>query len=142
MNIKPPLLLLAAIAALPPLAIDMYLPAMPGIADDLAAPIATIQTSLSIFLVGFGSGMLVFGPLSDRYGRRPLALFGLCGFALASLALGLSGSAGTFLLLRLLQGFLGSAASVTVPAMIRDCYGANTAKGMSSMTMIMLLAPL
>src|SRR5690606_38540732 len=142
MTIKPPLLLLAAIAALPPLAVDMYLPAIPGIAASLGTDISTVQNSLSVFLVGFGLGMLVFGPLSDRHGRRPLALFGLCGFGLSSLLLSLSGSAESFLLFRLLQGFLGSAATVTVPGMIRDCYGANTARGMSSMTMIMLLAPL
>jgi len=137
-----PLPLLAAIAALPPLAVDMYLPAIPQIAADLDADISTVQNSLSIFLVGFGLGMLLFGPLADRHGRRPLALFGLVGFALSSLFLTLSTSATTFLLFRLVQGFLGSAASVTIPAMIRDCYGKDTAKGMSAVTMIMLIAPL
>jgi DHA1 family bicyclomycin/chloramphenicol resistance-like MFS transporter len=137
-----PLPLMAGIAALPPLAIDMYLPAMPQIAASLGADISMIQNSLSIFLVGFGSGMLLFGPLSDRHGRRPLALFGLCGFALASLLLTFSPNAMLFLAFRLLQGFLGSAATVTVPAMIRDCYGKDAAKGMSTMMMIMLVAPL
>jgi MFS transporter, DHA1 family, multidrug resistance protein len=137
-----PLPLMAAIAALPPLAVDMYLPAIPQIADDLGTTISTLQISLSIFLVGFGFGMLLFGPYADRYGRRPLALFGLTGFAIASLLLTLSNSALLFLLLRLLQGVLGSAASVTIPAMIRDCYGKDTAKGMSTVMMIMLVAPL
>lgn len=137
-----PLPLLAAIAALPPLAVDMYLPAIPQIAADLDTDISTVQNSLSIFLVGFGLGMLLFGPLADRHGRRPLALFGLAGFALSSLFLTLSTSATSFLLFRLVQGFLGSAASVTIPAMIRDCYGKDTAKGMSAVMMIMLIAPL
>jgi DHA1 family bicyclomycin/chloramphenicol resistance-like MFS transporter len=137
-----PLPLMAAIAALPPLAVDMYLPAIPQIATDLGTEISTVQNSLSIFLVGFGLGMLVFGPYSDRYGRRPLALFGLSGFAVSSLFLTLSTSADAFLLFRLLQGLLGSAATVTIPAMIRDCYGKDTAKGMSAVTMIMLVAPL
>ncbi|MDT8399558.1 MAG: multidrug effflux MFS transporter [Pseudomonadales bacterium] len=139
---KPPILLMAAIAALPPLAIDMYLPAIPGIALDLATAISVVQNSLSVFLVGFGFGLLLFGPLSDRYGRRPLALFGLSGFALSSFLIAISTSADSFLLFRLLQGFLGSAATVVIPAMIRDCYGKDTAKGMSSVSMIMLLAPL
>ncbi len=139
---KLPLPLMAAIAALPPLAVDMYLPAIPQIAAGFATEISTIQNSLSIFLVGFGLGMLVFGPLSDRYGRRPLALFGLAGFAISSLLLTLSPNATLFLLFRLLQGFLGSAATVTIPAMIRDTYGKDTAKGMSAVTMIMLIAPL
>ncbi len=142
MKIQPPLLLLAAIAALPPLAVDMYLPAIPGIADDLDTSISTVQNSLSIFLVGFGLGLLTFGPLSDRHGRRPLAFVGLVGFAVASFFTAIAESADSFLVFRLLQGFLGSAASVTVPAMIRDCYGKNTAKGMSHVIMIMLLAPL
>lgn len=139
---KLPLPLMAAIAALPPLAVDMYLPAMPQIAAGFGTEISTIQNSLSIFLVGFGLGMLVFGPFSDRYGRRPLALFGLTGFAISSLLLTLSGSATMFLLFRFLEGFLGAAATVTVPAMIRDTYGKDTAKGMSSVSMIMLVAPL
>ncbi|HWK54947.1 MAG TPA: multidrug effflux MFS transporter, partial [Hyphomicrobiales bacterium] len=137
-----PLPLMAGIAALPPLSIDMYLPAMPQIAQDLGADISVIQNSLSLFLVGFGFGLLVFGPMSDRYGRRPLALFGLSGFALASLGLTLSGSSLAFLSFRLLQGFLGSAATVVIPAMVRDCYGKDAAKGMSAVTMIMLVAPL
>jgi DHA1 family bicyclomycin/chloramphenicol resistance-like MFS transporter len=139
---KLPLPLMAAIAALPPLAIDMYLPAIPQIANDLSTQISTVQNSLSIFLVGFGLGMLMFGPVSDRFGRRPLALFGLTGFAVSSLLLTFSSTATAFLLCRLLQGFLGSAASVVIPAMIRDCYGKDTAKGMSAVTMIMLVAPL
>ncbi len=137
-----PLPLMAAIAALPPLAVDMYLPAMPQIATSLGTEIHTIQNSLSIFLLGFGLGMLCFGPFSDRYGRRPMALFGLTGFAISSLFVTLSGNATLFLLFRFLQGFLGSAATVNVPAMIRDCYGKDTAKGMSTVMMIMLIAPL
>ncbi len=137
-----PLPLMAAIAALPPLAVDLYLPAFPQIADDFATSISVIQNSLSIFLVGFGCGMLLFGPYADRYGRRPLALFGLAGFGLASLVLVLSKDPGWFLLFRLIQGFLGSAATVTIPAMIRDTHGKDTAKGMSTVTMIMLVAPL
>lgn len=139
---KLPLLLMAAIAALPPLAVDMYLPAIPQIADDFATGISTIQNSLSVFLLGFGLGMLVYGPLSDRHGRRPLALFGLAAFALSSALLVFSPSGVWFLALRLLQGFLGSAATIVIPAMIRDCYGKDTAKGMSAVFMIMLVAPL
>lgn len=139
---KLPLPLMAAIAALPPLAVDMYLPAMPQIATSLGADINTIQNSLSVFLLGFGMGMLCFGPFSDRFGRRPMALIGLAGFVLASLLVTLSGNAAMFLLFRFVQGFIGSAATVNVPAMIRDCYGKDTAKGMSTVMMIMLVAPL
>lgn len=139
---KLPLPLLASISALPPLAIDMYLPAIPGMAENLGAQISTIQNSLSVFLVSFGFGMLLFGPLADRFGRRRLALFGLAGFGASSLALTLSPTAGWFLFFRFCQGVLGSAATITVPAMIRDTFGKDTAKGMSTVTMIMLTAPL
>ena len=67
---KLPLPLLASISALPPLSIDMYLPAIPGMAESLNTEISTIQYSLSIFLVSFGIGMLLFGPFADRFGRR------------------------------------------------------------------------
>lgn len=133
---------MAAISALPPLAIDMYLPAIPGMAESLNTEISTIQNSLSIFLISFGFGMLFFGPLSDRYGRRPLAIFGLSGFAATSLVLALSPTSGIFLLFRFFQGLLGSAATIVIPAMIRDTFGKDTAKGMSTVTMIMLTAPL
>lgn len=133
---------MAAIAALPPLAVDMYLPAMPQIADSLGAGLNTIQNSLSVFLLGFGLGMLCFGPFSDRYGRRPMALIGLSGFVIASLLVTLSTSAAMFLVCRCLQGFIGSAATVNVPAMIRDTYGKDMSKGMSTVMMIMLIAPL
>ncbi|MDG2176120.1 MAG: multidrug effflux MFS transporter [Gammaproteobacteria bacterium] len=139
---KLPLPLMASISALPALSIDMYLPAIPGMAESLNAQISTIQNSLSIFLLAFGFGMLFFGPLADKYGRRPLALFGLAGFGLASLGLSLSSTAGEFLFFRFFQGVLGSAATVVIPAIIRDCFGKDTAKGMSTVTMIMLTAPL
>lgn len=142
MQYRPPILLLAAIAALPPLAVDMYLPAIPAIAAFLGTDIEVVQLSLSVFLVGFGSGMLLFGPLSDRYGRRPLAIFGLCGFIVTSILISTSTTTGLFLGWRLLQGLLGAAASVTVPAMVRDCYGKDTARGMSTVMTIMLVAPL
>jgi DHA1 family bicyclomycin/chloramphenicol resistance-like MFS transporter len=137
-----PLPLLSAIAALPPLAVDMYLPAFQQIADDLDTSISHIQLSLSLFLLGFGSGMLFWGPFADRYGRRPIAMLGLAGFGITSLLLSLTTDATLFLAFRLLQGLLGSAASVTVPAMVRDCYGKDTARGMSTVMMIMLVAPL
>lgn len=137
-----PLPLLSAIAALPPMAVDMYLPAMPQIALDFGSSLNTIQNSLSLFLLGFGLGMLVWGPLADKHGRQPLARFGLASFALASLLLVFSNNATLFLGLRFVQGILGSAATVTVPAMIRDTFGKDTAKGMSTVMIIMLVAPL
>ena len=136
------ILLFAAIYATTPLAIDMYLPAMPMLATALATDGVMVQQSLSIFLAFYGLGMLLFGPLADAIGRRPLALWGLAGFVLASLALALTNDIYWFLLWRALQALAGSAATVVVPGLIRAIYQDQTAKGMSYVSMAMMLAPL
>lgn len=136
------LLLLASIVAITPLAIDMYLPAMPLMAGELDTEIGVIQQSLSIYLAAYGVGMLVFGPLADAIGRRPLALAGLLFFSLASFALAFCQDAQWLLGLRALQAFAGSAATVVVPGIIRALYQEHTAKGMSYVSMIMMMAPL
>jgi DHA1 family bicyclomycin/chloramphenicol resistance-like MFS transporter len=136
------MILLAATVAITPFAVDMYLPAMPVIAQDLKTHIGTVQQSLSIFLAAYGAGMLLFGPLADKWGRRPLALFGVSGFALASLFLTFSTTIESFLIARALQAFCGAAATVIVPGIVRHLYQEHTAKGMSYMSLIMMLAPL
>lgn len=136
------IVLLAAIVATTPLAIDMYLPAMPLMAQQLDTTIGMVQQSLSIFLAFFGISMLICGPLADSLGRRPLAIFGLTGFVLASLALSLVNSIEWFLFWRALQAFCGAAATVVVPGIVRHIYQEHTAKGMSYVSMIMMLAPL
>ncbi len=135
------IVLLAATVAITPFAIDTYLPAIPAIAHDLHAHIGTVQQSLSIFLAAYGAGMLVFGPLADKLGRRPLAIFGVAGFAIASLFLAWENSIHIFLIGRALQAFCGAAATVVVPGIIRLLYKEHTAKGMSYMSLIMMLAP-
>lgn len=136
------ILLLAAMIATTPLAIDMYLPAMPVIAHDMDAHIGAVQQSLSLYLAAYALGLLLFGPLADALGRRPLALFGLSGFALASIGLSLVNNVEWFLVLRAAQAFCGAASSVVVPGVIRFIYRDHTAKGMSYMSLIMMLAPL
>ena len=136
------LMLLAAVVATTPLAIDMYLPAMPMMAVQLDTNIGLVQQSLSIFLAAYGTGMLVFGPLADMLGRRPLAVLGLTGFILASVALSQVESIEWFLGWRAVQALAGAAASVVVPGIIRHLYQQHTAKGMSYVSMIMMLAPL
>lgn len=136
------IVLLAAVIAVTPLAVDMYLPAMPDIAHDLNAHIGSVQQSLSIFLAAYAAGMLLFGPLADSLGRRPLAIFGLTGFTLCSIALAFVDDISHFLILRALQAFCGAAATVVVPGIVRHLYQEHTAKGMSYLSMIMMLAPL
>jgi DHA1 family bicyclomycin/chloramphenicol resistance-like MFS transporter len=134
--------LLACIVAITPLAVDMYLPAMLTIATELGTSMENVQMSLSLYLAGYALGMLIFGPLADQYPRRNLARFGLLGFGTCSALLSLTTNIETFWVLRALQAFTGAAATVVVPGIVRYVYQEHTAKGMSYVSMIMLVAPL
>ena len=101
--------LLTALVALGPLSTDLYLPSLPGMARSFAAPVAEIQLTLSVFLVGLALGQLAYGPLSDRFGRRPVLLVGLALYGLASLACLLAPGIGLLIALRFLQA-LGACA--------------------------------
>jgi DHA1 family bicyclomycin/chloramphenicol resistance-like MFS transporter len=134
--------LFASIVAITPLAIDMYLPAMLIMSQDLNTPISNIQMSLSVYLAGYALGMLFFGPLADQFGRRKLAVIGLSGFCLSSLILAFTRQIEVFFIFRAVQAFTGAAATVVVPGVIRYIYQKDTAKGMSYVSMIMMIAPL
>lgn len=134
--------MLAAIVAITPLAIDMYLPAMATLAIHFESDITVVQQSLSLYLGGYALGMLCFGPLADRIGRRPMVIMGLTGFSLISGLISLTQQIEIFLLLRFFQAWIGAAATVVVPGYIKEVYGDNTAKGMSYVSLIMMLAPL
>ncbi|MCM2681061.1 multidrug effflux MFS transporter [Echinimonas agarilytica] len=126
-----------------PLAIDMYLPAMPAIAGDLSVPLATIQRSLSTFLLGFAIGQLIHGPLSDGLGRRPVMLTGLILFSISSFGAALANDAEHFLGWRIVQAFGGAAGSVVINAIITDKFqGAKAIKIRSTILTVMLIAPL
>lgn len=134
--------LLASIVAITPLAIDLYLPAMLVIANDLQTTMPNVQISLSIYLAGYALGMLFFGPIADELGRRLLAKVGLALFGISSLALAFCTNIELFWSLRAVQAFTGAAATVVVPGIIRHINRENTAKGMSYVSMIMMVAPL
>ncbi|HAA44406.1 MAG: major facilitator superfamily transporter [Halomonas sp. 54_146] len=136
-------LLVAANTALAPFAIDAYLPAMGIIAESIGASIHRTELSISIFLFGFALGQLCFGPLSDRMGRKPVLLGGLVVFMLASLAITTVDSLSSLLAWRFVQALGGGACVVNSAAIVRDCFsGREAAKVMSTMAMIMMLAPL
>ena len=134
--------LLAAIIAVSPLAIDMYLPGMPEIAEYFSTKMPLVQNSLSIYLLGYAVGLIVFGPMSDKYSRRTLVMIGLVGFILTTLSLTFAQNIEQFISLRFFQAFISSAATVVVPGIIRQLYGKDTAKGLSYVSMIMMLAPM
>ncbi len=134
--------LLASILAVSPLAVDMYLSAMPTLAEYLNTPMSMVQNSLSIYLLGYALGLILFGPMADKYSRRNLVLLGIGGFCLASLMLPFVSNIEEFLTVRFFQAFVSSAATVVVPGAVREYYGKDTAKGLSYVSMIMMLAPM
>ena len=136
-------LLVAANTALAPLAIDAYLPALPAMAEDLDTTVHHTELSLSIFLLGFSLGQLIFGPLSDRLGRKPVLLSGIAIFLLASLAITQVDSLEGLWALRFVQALGGGASVVNSSAIVRDCFsGREAAKVLSTVAVIMMLAPL
>ncbi|XKH59231.1 multidrug effflux MFS transporter [Halomonas sediminis] len=136
-------LLVAANTALAPFAIDAYLPAMAALAESIGASIHRTELSISVFLFGFALGQLIFGPLSDRLGRKPVLLGGLLVFFVASLAIISVDSLSTLLIWRFIQALGGGACVVNSAAIVRDCFsGREAAKVMSTMALIMMLAPL
>ena len=95
-----------------PLSLDLYLPALPQLADDLNASASAAQLSITACLVGLAFGQLIAGPLSDRLGRRRPLIVGLVAFLLASVACALAPSVAILVLLRLIQGLAGAAGIV------------------------------
>lgn len=136
-------LLVAANTALAPFAIDAYLPAIPALALHIDANIHLTELSISIFLLGMALGQLIFGPLSDRLGRKPVLLGGIVTFTLSSLLITQIETFGALMVLRFLQALGGGACVVNSPAIVRDCFsGREAARVLSTMVMILMLAPL
>lgn len=131
-------LVLGALVALGPLTIDLYLPALPSIADDLLTTSAAVQLTLTGTLLGVAAGQLVVGPLSDALGRRAPLLAGLAVHVVASLLCVLAPGVAVLGGLRVLQGFGAAAASVTAMAVVGDLYRGRTAALVFSRLMLVL----
>jgi MFS transporter, DHA1 family, multidrug resistance protein len=108
-----------------PLSLDLYLPALPQLADDLSASASAAQLSITACLVGLAVGQLVAGPLSDRLGRKRPLIVGLFVYLLASVACALAPSATALIVLRLIQGLAGAAGIVISRAIARDLYSGS-----------------
>ena len=116
---------LAGLSVLGFLATDMYLPAFAAIQQDLQTPASAVSASLSLFLAGFAVAQLLWGPLSDRYGRKPILLSGLTIFAIGCLGMLWVRDGTTLLVLRFVQAVGVCAAAVTWQAMVTDYYPAH-----------------
>ncbi|UAB69210.1 Bcr/CflA family multidrug efflux MFS transporter [Vibrio sp. SCSIO 43132] len=136
-------IILGAIGALTPLAIDMYLPAMPTIAKDLGVTAGEVQMTLTAYTLGFASGQLLHGPLADSYGRRPVLLIGVTLFGLAAIVSASTNGIDALMTVRVAQGFAGAGAAVVIQAVVRDMFDREDfARTMSFITLVVTLAPL
>src|SRR6185312_8978280 len=134
--------LLAALTAVGPLSTDMYLPSLPDIARQLHASTSEVQLTISSYLIGFACGQIVYGPISDRRGRKPVLIAAVALFTAATLACALSTSIEMLIAARTAQALGGSGAVVLTRAIVRDLYsGARAGRELSVIGSVMALAP-
>lgn len=136
------LALLAAMVALGPLSVDMYIPAMPNMMVALDTTISGMHLTMSAYLTGFALFHLICGPLADRYGRKPILLWGTAVFVISSLGCALSTTIDQLLLFRLLQGIGACVGPTLARTVTRDVFGpTRAARALSLIAMLMALAP-
>ncbi len=138
---------MGALAAFGPLAIDMYLPAFGAMAQDLQVPQGMVERTLASYLMGLAAAQLFYGPVADRFGRKPPLIFGLILFTISSIACSLSQDIDHLIFWRIVQAFGGAAGMVVPRAVIRDYLDTREAAQALSMLMLIMgvmpiLAPL
>jgi MFS transporter, DHA1 family, multidrug resistance protein len=137
------LLILGGLSAFGPLSIDMYLPGLPHMTDDLGASASTGQLTLTACVLGLAFGQILAGPFSDKLGRRKPLLIGLVAYAAASVACALAPTIWTLIPLRLVQGAAGAAGIVIARAIVRDMHsGVAAARFFSLLMLVNGLAPI
>jgi len=133
---------LGALSAFGPLSMDLYIPALPALGHELHTTEALAQVTMSACLIGLALGQLLWGPISDRYGRRRPLLWAVAGFAVASLVCAVSPSIELLILVRLLQGLCGAAGMAIARAVVHDVYaGAEATAAFAALTAIAGAAP-
>jgi len=138
----PPVALLALVTAIAPAALHVLVPAFPLLATDFDAPPAGVQLVLTLFLIGIATGQLVYGPVSDRFGRRPVLIAGLALFLVGTVLCGVAWSLPTLIIGRTLQALGGCAGMVLGRAIVRDVYDRErSASALATIMMVMSLAP-
>lgn len=137
------IVLLGSLTAISPMSIDMYLPSFPVLQQEFRTDAASVERTLSVFFIGLAVGQLVYGPLSDRYGRRWPLLAGLAIYTLASIGCLLAGTIGHLQAWRGLQAVGGCAGVVIARAVVRDVFGPREgARALSSLLLVMGVAPI
>jgi MFS transporter, DHA1 family, multidrug resistance protein len=140
--------ILSMLLGIQPVTTDLYLPALPALTEGFGASMSQAQLTLSALLLAFGTSQLIWGPLSDRFGRRPILLWGLAAYSLASLGSTLAPSMALLIVWRVLQGAAMGAVVMCARAIVRDLYhpaeGARImSKGLSGLGMLACIsAPL
>lgn len=130
-------------SAIGPLALNIFMPSMPGLAVRFGVDYGTMQLTLTLYLIGLGVAQLVYGPLSDRHGRRPILLCGLAIFLAGSVLCAWAGSIEMLMLGRMLQAIGGCSGLVLGRAIIRDLHDRDSSAAMIGyVTMAMTLAPM
>ena len=139
----PSFAILVAISAIGPLSLNIFIPSMPGLQREFGVSYGQAQLTLTLFLIGMAFCQLIYGPLSDRVGRRPMLLGGMIVFVFGSLAAALAPSIGWLIAARLLQALGGAAGIVLARAMVRDVYPRDKAASVISyITMAFVVAPM
>jgi MFS transporter, DHA1 family, multidrug resistance protein len=139
---RPPLALLVLVTAIAPAALHMLVPSLPLLATVFDAPAANVQLVLTLFLAGIATGQLVYGPVSDRLGRRPVLIAGLLLFLVGTALCGLAWSLPVLIVGRVLQAGGGCAGMVLGRAIVRDLFDRErSASAIATITMAMSLAP-
>jgi len=135
--------LLALLTALGPLAMDLYLPSLPAIEAALAASAAQVQLTISVYLIGFAVGQVIYGPVSDRFGRKPVLNAALGIFCVGTLVCSIAPTIGALIAARAIQGAGAAGVIVLTRAIVRDLYeGPRAGRELSLMGAIMGVAPI
>ncbi|WP_285162942.1 multidrug effflux MFS transporter [Shewanella goraebulensis] len=137
------LFFLVIISAFPPLTIDLYLPALPTMVEALNTNQSMVNLTLSSYFITYAFGLLFWGPLSEKFGRKPIVLIGITGYIVTSILCALSASIEQLILARILQAFAASAVTVVSTAIVKDMYtGRDREKIMATIMSLVIIAPM
>jgi DHA1 family bicyclomycin/chloramphenicol resistance-like MFS transporter len=137
------ILILGLLTTIGPFSIDMYLPAFPAIAKDLNTSVAQVMLSLSSFFIGISAGQLIYGPLLERFGRKPPLYAGLFLYLIASIGCAMATSIDSLIAFRFLQAIGGCAGMVTARAIVRDLFEVkDSAKIFSTLMLVVAVSPI